>query len=156
MGVRVLAAALLVAAACATGTSAGPLRISVPDGWRITRQGDSSIQLADGRAGDPDEPGAATVVFDVYFSTEHTPASYRELLRDEAEAFSERTHTVGGAPLVTYTYRGASFGGRQEAVLVPSHEVLFVYRAARKHGDAAFERGLAAFHVALDSVESVD
>jgi hypothetical protein len=151
---RALVAVALVVAACAPGeATVGALRIEVPDGWRITRSLDESLQLADGLADiDQDEPGAARAVFDVYLDSPHTVETYRRLLEDNNVRASESELELAGRKATVLEYEGEAFAGRQIAVVIASEQIHIVYRAARIRDDAAFHAGKAAFLRAVRSI----
>lgn len=151
---QALCAVALLAVACAPGeASVGPLRIDVPDGWRITRSLEESLQLADGLDDvDQDDPGAARAVFDIYLDSPHTVETYRELLEDNDVRASESELELDGRAADVLEYEGEAFAGRQIAVVIASEQIHIVYRAARIRDNASFHAGKAAFLRAVRSV----
>lgn len=152
---RALTAVALAASACASGpASVGPLRIEIPDGWRVTRSLDESLQLADGLDNvDQDAPGAARAVFDVYLNSPHTRDSYEALLEDNnTKPADEQELTLDGRTAYLIEYEADAFAGRQIAVIIPSEEIHIVYRAAKIRDNASFYRGRSAFLGAVLSI----
>lgn len=141
--------------ACAPATTTiGPLTMRVPEGWLVTDREGTNLKITDGTVADENstKAGTATAVFDIYVEHEQTPDAFGAYLREQdirAERSSER---VGGYASVVFRYRGASVGGRQEAVFVPRWRVFILYRAAFPGADAAFLRGRDDFRRAVDSI----
>ncbi len=138
---------------CARETDLGPLRLEVPDGWTLTRTG-NTIKLTDGSLGDPTgtEPGSATAVFDIFLESDHTPETYRELLEDNDVGAAEERLTIDGHEAIGFEYAGAAFAGRQYAVVIPTYRIHIVYRAAFPNDDAAYQAGMSGLRRTLRSI----
>lgn len=145
---------LLLLVACTGGQRFGPLRLDVPEGWRVTDRTTDRLQIADGTvAADTEtEPGSAEAVFDVYLDSPQTFQSYRDTLRSLEVEWEERPLTLDGHDAMAFDARGQGVAGRREAVLIPAYRVLIVYRAAFPNDPAAFEAGYDAFQEAVASI----
>ena len=149
-----LATLVLSGAACSQATTFGPLRLTVPEGWQVTRRGSEDLQIARGTAAaDTDSaPGTATAVFDLYLDSDHTVDSYREMLTEQDIGVKTEEWTVNGEQAVVMSYEGRATAGPQEAVLFPDHRVLIVYRAAFPNDRSAFHSGRPAFRRTVRSI----
>jgi hypothetical protein len=147
--------ALAVVTACGAYTTAiGPLKLTVPEGWRVSDREGDNLKLTDGTIADPNstKPGTATAVFDIYVNSSQTPETFARYLREQhIKPVREKTR-IDGYAAEFFRYSGSSVGGHQEALFVPRWRVFVLYRAAFLGADAAFFRGRGAFRRAMGSI----
>lgn len=157
MRLRAVCAAALLAALAGCGaytTSIGPLKLTVPEGWRVTDREGDNLKLTDGSIGEPSstKAGTATAVFDVYVNSSQTPKAFLAYLREQGIKPARESTRIDGYAAEYFRYSGASVGGHQEALFVPRWRVFVLYRAAFAGADGAFFRGRAAFRRAMGSI----
>jgi hypothetical protein len=141
--------------ACGAYTTAiGPLKLTVPDGWRVSDREGDNLKLTDGTIAEPNatKPGTATAVFDIYVNSSQTSESFERYLREQHIKPVREKARIDGYAAEYFRYSGSSVGGNQEALFVPRWRVFVLYRAAFAGADAAFFRGRAAFRRAMRSI----
>lgn len=151
---RLLAAALLLAVACAQGeTKIGPLTIDVPSGWLVTDRETNSLKLTNGTIADDTstKPGTATAVFDIYTNVGQTEGQLRTAMREESRDLTEDRFEFGGEEAVVFTH-GQNAEVPKEVVLFPERYVQIVYRAAYPDQTSAFFNNRDAFRAALATI----
>jgi hypothetical protein len=149
-----VAAVALVAVACSSEKTIGPLTITPPEGWYVTDSETESIKITDGTIADElaTKPGTATAVFDVYINSSQTVQEFERALRRENVKPKEERTRVGGYDAVIVSYGPSAFGPSTEVVFVPEWRVRVVYRAAFRDGESAFVENRPAFRTALRSI----
>jgi hypothetical protein len=150
----VVAAAMLLAVACSTERSIGPVTITPPSGWRVTDRQPESIKITNGTIADDEstKPGSATAVFDVFVNSAQTVKEFERALRDENVEPKQERMQVGGYDAVIVSYEASAFGPPTEVVFVPAWRVRIVYRSAYANDESAFEANRSEFRGALATI----
>jgi hypothetical protein len=147
-------AVALVAVACTSERTIGPLTITPPDGWHVTDHETDSIKVTNGTIADEQatKPGTATAVFDVYVNSEQTVKEFERALEKSNVKAREELTKVGGYEATIVAYDTSYFGPSSEVVFVPEWHVRIVYRAAFGDDESAFVENRPAFRSALRSI----
>jgi hypothetical protein len=149
-----LAAAALVAVACSSERTIGPMTITPPKGWYVTDHETDSVKITNGTIADGQstKPGTATAVFDVYVNSEQTVKEFERALRKENVRPRTERATIGGYDATIVAYDTSYFGPASEVAFVPEWHVRIVYRAAFGDDESAFVENRPAFRTALRSI----
>ena len=144
----------LLAVACSTERTLGPLTITPPEGWYVTDHETESMKVTNGTIADEQatKPGTATAVFDVYINSAQTVKEFQTALRKENVKPEQERTTIGGYDAVIVAYDTSAFGPSTEVVFVPEWRVRIVYRAAYGDDRSAFVNNRPAFRTALRSI----
>jgi len=149
-----MAIVVLLAVACSSERTIGPLTITPPQGWLVTDHETDSIKVTNGTIADGQatKPGTATAVFDVYVNSEQTVKEFVRALKDNNVEPREEHTSVGGYDATIVAYDTSYFGPASEVVFVPEWRVRIVYRAAFGDDGSAFVQNRPEFRSALRSI----
>ncbi len=149
-----VAAASIVAVACSSERTIGPLTITPPNGWHVTDSETDTIKITNGTIADEQasKPGTATAVFDVYVNSDQTVKEFERALKDNNVKPREEQTSIGGYDATIVAYDTSYFGPSSEVVFVPEWKVRIVYRAAFGDDEPAFALNRPAFRSALRSI----
>lgn len=144
----------VMAVACSSERTIGPLTLTPPKGWHVTDRQTESIKVTNGTIATDEstKPGTATAVFDVYVNSEQTVKEFEQALRRDNVKLREERTTVGGYDAVIVSYDTSFFGPATEVVFVPEWRVRLVYRAAFGDDESAFAANRAEFRSALATI----
>ena len=150
----IVVAAALLAVACSSERTIGPLTITPPSGWRVTDRQTDSIKVTNGTIADDEStrPGSATAVFDVFINSAQTVNDFERALRKENVEPTQERAMVGGYDAVIVSYEASAFGPPTEVVFVPVWRVRIVYRSAYATDESAFEANRDEFRGALATI----